>query len=105
MPLTVVFWPRLVRVEVEDVARVRLAARRAPQQQGQLAVGDGLLGEIVVDAERRLALLVHEVLGHGAAGVGGKVLQRGRVAGAGGHDDRIVERPVLAQDLDDGSGG
>jgi hypothetical protein len=36
------------RVEVEDVARVRLAARRAAQQERELAVRDGLLGEIVV---------------------------------------------------------
>jgi hypothetical protein len=36
-------------VEVEDVARVRLAARRAAQEERELAVRDGLLGEIVVD--------------------------------------------------------
>ncbi len=91
-------------VGVEDVARVRLAARRAAEQERQLAVGDGLLREVVVDAERRLALLVHEVLGHRAAGVGGEVLERGRVAGAGDDDDRVVHRAVLAEDLDQPGG-
>ena len=65
-------------VQVEDVARVGLAARRAAQQQRQLAVGLGLLGEVVVDDQGVLAVL-HPVLAHGAAGVGGEVLERGRL--------------------------
>ena len=40
------------RVQVEDVARERLAARRAAQQQRHLAVRVGVLREVVVDAER-----------------------------------------------------
>jgi len=88
-------------VGVEDVAGVGLATGRAAEQERQLAVGDGLLREVVVDAEGRLALAVHEVLGHRRAGVGGQVLERGRVAGAGGDDDRVVHRPVLAEDLDE----
>ena len=38
------------RVRVEDVAGKRLAAGRAAQQQRDLAVGDRLLREVVVDA-------------------------------------------------------
>ena len=38
-------------VQVEDVTRVRLAARRAAQRERHLAVRDGLLGEVVVDAQ------------------------------------------------------
>ena len=41
-------------VEVEDVARVRLAAGRAAQQQRHLAVRPGVLGQVVVDAQRVL---------------------------------------------------
>ena len=37
-------------VEVEDVARIRLAARRAAEEQRQLAVRDGLLAR---DRRRR----------------------------------------------------
>jgi flagellar biosynthesis component FlhA len=33
-------------VQVKHVARVRFTARRAAQQQRELAIGDGLLGEI-----------------------------------------------------------
>ncbi len=55
-------------MQVEDVAREGLAAGRAAQEQRHLAVGVGLLREVVVDAERVLAL-VEEVLAHRAAGV------------------------------------
>ena len=54
------------RVQVEDVTRVGLAAGRPPQQQRHLAVGVRVLGEVVVDAERVLAV-VEEVLAHRAA--------------------------------------
>ena len=54
--------------------------------------------------ERGLALLVHEVLGHRAAGVGGDVLERGRIAGAGGDHDRVVHRAVATEDVDQAGG-
>ena len=92
-------------MEVEHVAGVRLAARRAAQQQRHLAIGLGLLREVVVDDERVLAVL-HPVLAHGATGVRGEVLERRRVAGRGGDDDGVLERAVLAQRLDRlGDGG
>jgi hypothetical protein len=40
------------RVQVEDVAGVGLAARRAAQQQRHLAVGVGVLGQVVIHAQR-----------------------------------------------------
>ena len=39
-------------MQVEHVAGVGLAAGRAAQQQRELAVGRGLLGQVVVDAQR-----------------------------------------------------
>src|SRR6478736_3523176 len=51
------------RVQVEDVAGERLAARRAAQQQRELPVGVGVLREVVVHDERVLTL-VQEVLAH-----------------------------------------
>ena len=87
-------------VEVEDVAGVGLAARRTPQQQGDLAVGGGLLGQIVVDHQRVLAV-VEEVLAHRAAGVGGDELERRRLGGRGGDDDRVLHRAVVLERLDD----
>ena len=83
-------------VQVEDVARVGLAARRAAQQQRHLAVGLGLLGQVVVDDEGVLAV-VHPVLAHGAAGVGGQVLERGGVGGAGQDHHRVLEGAVALE--------
>ena len=44
---------RAPRVDVEDVAGVGLAAGRAAEEQGHLAVGDGLLREVVVEDDGR----------------------------------------------------
>ena len=55
-------------VEIEHVAGIGFAARRAAQQQRDLAVGDGLLGQVVIDDQRVLAA-VAEVLAHRAARV------------------------------------
>ena len=53
-------------VQVEHVAGVGLPAGRAAQQQRELAVGLGLLGQVVVDDEGVLAVL-HPVLADGAS--------------------------------------
>src|SRR5205085_12699597 len=82
------------RVEVEDVARVRLAARRTPEEERDLAVRGGLLAEVVVDAER-VAAVVEEVLGHRAAAVRREVLERRGVRRGGRHDDGVLHRAVL----------
>ncbi len=78
-------------MQVEDVARVGLASRRTTQEQRHLAVGVGVLGEVVVHAQR-VSALVEEVLGHGATGVGSHELDRGRFVGGCRDDDRVVER-------------
>jgi len=86
-------------VQIEHVARIRLATRRAAQQERNLAVGLGLLGEVVVHDERVLALF-HPVLAHRATGVRRQVLERRRVARGCGDDDGVFHRAVLAQHLD-----
>ena len=57
-----------------------------PEQQRHLAVGDGLLGQVVVDDESVHAVVTEE-LAHGAAGVGSQVLQGSSVGSGGRHDD------------------
>ena len=92
------------RVQVEDVARVRLAARRAAEQQRHLAVRVRVLGEVVVDGERVL-LVVEPVLGDRRARVGGEELDRGGLVGRRRHDHGVVERAVIVEllsDLDNG---
>src|SRR5205809_171687 len=63
------------RVQVEHVPRIRLAPGRPPEQQRELPVRRGVLGEVVVDAER-VALPVPEVLPHRDARVRRDVLER-----------------------------
>ncbi len=83
-------------VQVEDVARVGLAARRAAQQQRDGTVGLGLLGQVVEDDQDVLAL-VHPVLADGRAGVGREVLEAGRVGRGGGDDGRVLQRAGLLE--------
>ena len=85
-------------VQVEDVARVGLAARRAAQQQGHGAVGLGLLGQVVEDDQHVLAG-VHPVLADGRTGVRGEVLEAGRVGGRGGDDGGVLQRAVVLERL------
>src|SRR5207244_672344 len=76
-------------VQVEDVAGVRLAAGRPAQEERELAVCDGVLGEVVVDDQRVLPV-VAEVFADRHAGVGGEELQRRRVGGVRGDDGGVL---------------
>ena len=58
------------------------------EKEGHLSVGDGLLGQIVVEDDG-VAVVVAEPLSHRATGVGGQVLERGGVGGRGNNDDRV----------------
>ena len=91
-------------MQVEDVAGIGLAAGRAAQQQRHLAVGPGVLGEVVVDAQRilderarDLDAVLHDLLAHGRTGVGGEVLERRRVLGTGDDHDGVLHGAVLLQ--------
>src|SRR5690606_32306464 len=56
---------------------------------------------------QRVLAAVHEVLAHGAAGVGRDVLHGGRLGGGGGDDHGVGHRAVLfqlAHDVGDGRG-
>ena len=91
-------------VQVEDVTRVGLTARRAAQQQGHGAVGVGLLREVVEDDEDVLAL-VHPLLADGRTGVRRQVLEAGRVGRRGGDDGRVLQRAGLFQRAAHGGDG
>ena len=86
-------------VQVEDVSRIRFPARGPAKQQRKLPVGDGLLGEVVVDDQRMFALL-HPVLAHRTPRVGGDVLVRGGVRRRGVDHDGVLERSVLLERVD-----
>ena len=88
-------------MEIEHVAGKRFAARWAAQHERELPVRGGLLGEIVVHAEGRLALVVHEVLRHRGARIGRDVLHRRRVGRRRDDDDGVLHRALFLQARDD----
>src|SRR2546422_3671147 len=59
-----------------------------------------MLRQVIVD-DQRVPARVAEILAHRHAGVGGEVLQRGRVTGRGGNDDAVRHGPGLFEYLDD----
>ena len=83
-------------MQIEYVARICLAAGRAAQQQRQRAVGDCVLGQIVVDDEH-IASLAHEILTDRRAGIRRDILLRRTVRRSGGNDDAVIERAVFLQ--------
>lgn len=85
-------------MQVEHIAGVGLATRRAAQQQRHCPIRLCLLGQVVEDDEDVLAL-VHPVLSDGRAGVGGDVLEAGGVGCRGIHDHRVLHGAGLAQIL------
>ena len=87
-------------VQIEHVARIGFAARRAAQQQRHLAIGDGLLGEIVID-DQRVHAIVAEPFAHGAAGERRQELQRRGLGRGGGDDDGVFQRAGIGERLDD----
>ena len=87
-------------MQVEDVAGIGLTPRRAAQQQRHLAVSHRLFRQIVVD-DQCVHAVVAKKFAHRAPGIGGDVLQRRRLGRSRGHDDRVFERAVILQGLDD----
>src|ERR687890_182852 len=86
-------------MQVEHVARVSLAPRRAPEQQGDFAVGRGVLREVVVDRQD-VAAAVAEVLADGRARIRREVLHRRRVGRRRAHHDGVVHRAEVLKGLD-----
>ena len=87
-------------MQIEHVAGIGLASGRAAEQQRHLAIGHGLLGQIVVEHDGMHAVVAEE-LAHGAAGEGREILHRRGVGSRGGDDDRIGQRAVVLEHLDE----
>src|SRR6202048_1034440 len=85
-------------MQVEHVAGIGLAARRAAQQQRHLTIGHRLLRKIVIDDDGVHAV-VAEIFAHGAAGERRDVLHRRRIGSGGCDNDRIFQRALLFQHL------
>ena len=92
-------------MQIEDVAGVGFTSRRTTKQQGNLTVGPGLLGQIVVNNQAVLTA-VTEVFAHRGTGVRCNVLQSCRFRGRSSHDDRVFHGAVLFELADNvGDGG
>ncbi len=87
-------------MKIENVARIRLAARRAAEEQRQRAVGLGVLGEVVVHRQG-VHPVVPEVFADRGARERREVLHRVRVRGRGHDDHGVVEGAILAERIDD----
>src|SRR5690606_24392913 len=89
------------RVQIEHVAGIRFASGRTAQQQGDLAIGPGLLGQIVIN-DQRVLTAVAVVLADGAAGEGCEVLHGGRIGCGGRNDHGVGQGAVFFQLAHDG---
>ena len=87
-------------MEVEDVARERLAAGGTAQEKRELPICVRVLREVVVDTERVLTR-VQEVLAHRAARERRHPLDRRSLLRGRRDDDRVLHRARVAETLDD----
>src|SRR3984893_850597 len=83
-------------MQIEYIARIGLASRRAAQQKRHLAIGDSLLGEIVVD-DQRVQRVVAEIFAHRATGERRQKLHRRRIGRGRRDNDRIGQRALFFQ--------
>ncbi len=83
-------------MQVEHVTRVGLASRRPSEQQRQLAICGGLLGQIIKNDQGVLAV-VAKVLAHGHPGVRREELQRRRLRGSGRDHYGVVHRAMFLE--------
>src|SRR6266566_2135378 len=88
------------RMQIEHVAGIGFTARRTAQQQRHLAIGDGLLRQIVIDDDGVHAVIA-EIFANGAAGERRDVLHRCRIGRGSRDNDRIFQRALLFQHLDE----
>ncbi len=92
-------------MEIEHVAWVRFTSWWTAQQQGDLTVGNGLLGQVIVN-DQGVFTAVTEELAHGAAGVRRQELQCGGFRSTGNDHDGVGQGAGFFQLANDvGNGG
>ena len=87
------------RVDVEDVAGKGFATGWPAKQQGKLAIGTGVLREVVVN-NQHIAARFHEMLRDAGRGVRSDVGKTWRVVTLGHDNDGVIHRALLPQDGD-----
>ena len=87
-------------VQIKHVAGIRFAAGRTLQDERHLAIGDGVLGQIIIN-DQRVHAVVHEPFANRRAGERREILVR-RGIGSRRHDDnRVRHRAGFFQNADD----
>ncbi len=87
-------------MEIKHIARISLAARGALEEEGNLAVGVRVFGEIV-EYDEGVHAMIHEPLAHRGTGERGDVLVGRGVGGCGGDDDGVFQGVAGFKDRDD----
>lgn len=101
---------RKISVGIDDrrektyVTGVSLTTRGSSKKQRHLSVGNGLLGQVIVDDQSVLAV-VTEPLAHSTTREGSKVLERSGLRGGGSDNDGVLHGIVLLKGLDELSDG
>ena len=86
-------------MDVENVARKGLTSWRTAQQKRNLAIDRRVLGEIV-DHKKHVAPGPHEVLSHGAGGIGRQPLQARCGTGFADNEETALRRTITAHRFD-----
>ena len=84
------------RVDVEDVAGEGFASGRSAKQERQLAIGAGVMGEVVVH-DQHVATRLHEMLRDAGRGVRRDVGEARRVVALGHDHDGVLHRALFPQ--------
>ena len=84
------------RMNVEDVSGEGLASGWPAEQEGKLAIGAGVLREVVVN-DQHVATRFHEVLRNAGRGIGSDIGKTGCVVALGDDDDGVIHRALLPQ--------
>lgn len=77
-------------MEIKDISGISLSTGRSSQKEGHLSVGDGLLGEIVIDDEGVFAV-VSEVFTDGATSVRSQELKRSSLGSSSSNNDGVFK--------------
>ena len=85
-------------MQVEDIPRIGLTSRRTAEYQRDLAVGHGLLREVIVH-HQGMPSGIPEILADSGSGKRGEILYRSGIRSSGGHHYRIVHGSVSVQRL------
>ena len=88
-------------MQVKNVSRVGFAARGAAEQKRYLTVGNGLLGEVIINNQCRATGIAKE-FSDGSARKGSKKLQGRRVCCVRSHDGRVGHSSLVFEVLGQG---